>query len=91
MNQTSNEPDLVSDEDLRWWAIDEELDDDSFNVPQLMAAELLAAREVLTLLVAGGLSVGPFGGGVLVWRRPLADVRPDLAQYLDALPKEDSQ
>jgi len=98
MNQTSNEPGLVSADGLRWWAddADERYDDDADEPPR-MAAELLKAREVLTLLAAGVLSVPPVSSlARTIWCpqrgwQPLAAIRPDLAAYLDALEALDQE
>ena len=99
--QTPNPPDLLSDEDLRWWAddADERYDDDD---PPLMAAELLRAREVIRALIAGSYSdenpraegrdylllraLGPsLWGNAGGDYETLVRVRPDLARYLAAL------
>ena len=92
----TSDPVLLSDDILRWWAED---DDGYVDDTVHLAAELVAAREVLTLLAAGVLSV-PSVPGVArtIWCpqrgwQMLAAIRPDLAAYLDALealPKEDS-
>ena len=90
----SIEPVLVSAEVLYDWAADRY--ETSYPDPPRIANELLMARELLTLLAAGNIAGDPpFANAVLVWCpekgwQPLADVRPDLAAYLDALPKEDS-
>ncbi len=94
--QTPNPPVLLSDEALHSWAED---DDGYVDDTTRMAAELLKAREVLTLLEAGVLSVPSVPGlARTIWCpqrgwQMLAAIRPDLAAYLDALealPKEDS-
>jgi len=93
----SIEPDLLSAEVLYDWAADRY--ETSYPDPPRIAMELLVAREVLTLLEAGVLSV-PSVPGVArtIWCpqrgwQMLAAIRPDLAAYLDALealPQEDS-
>jgi len=84
----TSDPDLLSDEELRWYS------DDAYDDTVRMAAELLKARELLTLMAVG--VIADYGGtpGWAIWHedhlQPLADARPDLAAYLDALPKERS-
>jgi len=96
--QTPNPPDLLSDEDVLWYSDDARYAD-SYDDTVRMASELVAARELLTLLAAGVLSVPSVPGlARTIWCpqrgwQMLAAIRPDLAAYLDALealPKEDS-
>jgi len=89
----TSDPVLLSAEDVLWYSDDARYAD-GYDDTVRMAAELLLAREVLTLIKAGEIANYNAAPGWGIWDEgdyePLADARPDLAAYLNALPKEDS-
>jgi len=92
----TSDPVLLSAEDLRSLNLADNYIDGAMDPTD----ELVLAREVLGLLVAGVLDVSSASGvGWAIWQpekgwQPLLDARPDLARYLaalEALPQEDSR